>query len=71
LRAGDVPETGEQKYYLQQFPVCGAPFRFGMVKMIIAGLSPAIPNSKKITVQPKNGQRYGLVKQYKTVPAAI
>ncbi|MDR1443413.1 MAG: hypothetical protein LBI94_00885 [Treponema sp.] len=31
----------------------------------------AIPNSKKITVQPKNGQRYGFVKQYKTVPAAV
>jgi hypothetical protein len=31
----------------------------------------AIQNSKKITVQPKNGQRYGLVMQYKTVPAAV
>jgi hypothetical protein len=31
----------------------------------------AIPNSQKMTVQPKNGQRYGLVMQYKTVPAAI
>jgi hypothetical protein len=31
----------------------------------------AIPNSKKMTVQPKNGQWYRLVMQYKTVPAAI
>jgi hypothetical protein len=29
----------------------------------------AIPNSKKMTVQPKNGQWYR--QQYKTVPAAV
>jgi hypothetical protein len=40
-----------------------------MVKMRIAAMPSAIPNSKKITVQPKNGQRYR--QQYETVPAAV
>jgi hypothetical protein len=31
----------------------------------------AIQNSKKMTVQLKNGQRYGIVKQYETVSTAI
>jgi hypothetical protein len=48
-----------------------APFRIWNFEFGIAGACTAIPNSKKITVQPKNGQRYGLVMQYKTVPAAV